>query len=84
VAAEVDSFMRRMDRLDLVPAIKDVGVSIELLREAELERHSAWLAGLEAAERARIESLTRALVNKLLHRILSGLRGTACAEPDPV
>jgi glutamyl-tRNA reductase len=84
VAAELDSFMRWMDGLDLVPAIKDIRVSIELLREAELGRNRAWLAGLEPAERARIESLTRALVNKLLHRILSGLRSAGGTPPDPV
>jgi glutamyl-tRNA reductase len=83
VAAELDSFMRWMSGLELVPAIKDIRVSIEQLREAELGRHRAWLAGLEPAERARIESLTRALVNKLLHRILSGLRGAGGGVPDP-
>lgn len=84
VGAELDSFMRWMSGLDLVPAIKDIRVSIEQLRDAELNRHRAWLAGLAPAERARIESLTRALVNKLLHRILSGLRGAGGGVPDPV
>lgn len=83
VASELDSFMRWMSRLDLVPAIKDIRVSIEQLRDAELERHRAWLAGLAPAERARVESLTRALVNKLLHRILSGLRNGGGDVPDP-
>jgi glutamyl-tRNA reductase len=66
-----------------VPAIKDIRVSIEQLREAELGRHRAWLATLEPAERDRIESLTRTLVNKLLHRILAGLRSTGVGSPDP-
>ena len=84
VAAELDSFLRWMDGLDLVPAIKDIRASIEHLREAELGRLGGWLAGLEPAERARIESLTRALVNKVLHRILSGLRSPGDAHPDLV
>jgi glutamyl-tRNA reductase len=84
VAAELDSFMRWMNGLDLIPAIKDIRVSIEHLREGELGRHGAWLASLEPAERARIESLTHALVNKLLHRILSGLRSTGSTGPDPI
>jgi glutamyl-tRNA reductase len=82
VADALASFMRWMDGLDLVPAIKDIRVSIEQLRDAELGRHRAWLAGLEPAERQRIESLTRTLVNKLLHRILSGLRSTGAGAPD--
>src|SRR5690242_11193427 len=56
------SFMRWMDGLDLVPAIKDIRVSIEQLRDTELGRHRAWLATIEPAERARIEALTRTLV----------------------
>jgi glutamyl-tRNA reductase len=78
------SFMRWMDGLDLVPAIKDIRVSIEQLRDTELGRHRAWLATIEPAERARIEALTRTLVNKLLHRILAGLRNTGAGSPDPV
>lgn len=84
VEGEVDSFMRWISGLDLVPAIKDIRGSIEQLRDAELERHRAWLSALDPAERARIESLTRTLVNKLLHRILSGLRSSSGGEPDPV
>jgi glutamyl-tRNA reductase len=84
VASEVASFMRWMDGLDLVPAIKDIRVSMEHLRDTELGRHRAWLAGLEPAERERVESLTRALVNKLLHRILSGLRRGGAGTSDPV
>jgi glutamyl-tRNA reductase len=54
VELEVDSFMRWLEGLELVPAIKDIR--------------------LEPGERARIEMMTRSLVNKLLHRVLSGLR----------
>jgi len=74
IELEVDSFMRWLEGLELVPAIKDIRSSIEQLRADELERHRVWLAGLEPEERARIESMTRSLVNKLLHRVLSGLR----------
>jgi glutamyl-tRNA reductase len=74
VELEVDSFMRWLEGLELVPAIKEIRSSIEQLRTGELERHRAWLAGLAPGERARIELMTRSLVNKLLHRVLSGLR----------
>lgn len=73
-----------MDGLDLVLAIKDIRASFEHLREAELGRLGGWLAGLEPAERPGIESLTHALVNKVLHRILSGLRSPGDAQPDLV
>jgi glutamyl-tRNA reductase len=82
IELEVDSFMRWLERLELVPAIKDIRSSIEQLREGELQRHRAWLAGLPADERARVELLTRSLVNKLLHRVLSGLRHNHNAPAD--
>ncbi len=74
VEFEVGAFLRWLGGLELVPAIKDIRSSVEQLRDFELARHRAWLATLGPAERERIEALTRGLVNKLLHRILSGLR----------
>ena len=74
VELELDAFIKWLDELALVPAIKDIRSSIEQLRDAELERHRAWLASLEPADCARIESLTRGIANKLLHRVLCGLR----------
>ncbi|MGH8014283.1 MAG: glutamyl-tRNA reductase, partial [Candidatus Binataceae bacterium] len=82
VETELESFCKWIDQLDLVPAIKDIRSSIELLRDNELERHRAWLAALAPAERERIEALTRSLVNKLLHRVLSGLREGRTGTPD--
>jgi glutamyl-tRNA reductase len=82
VELELDSFMRWLEGLELVPAIKDIRSSIEQLRTRELERHRGWLAGLGSAERAHIEMLTRSLVNKLLHRVLSGLRDSHNGAPE--
>jgi glutamyl-tRNA reductase len=82
IELEVDSFMRWLERLELVPAIKDIRSSIEQLRVGELERHRAWLASLAPDERARIELMTRSLVNKLLHRVLSGLRDSQNAAAE--
>jgi glutamyl-tRNA reductase len=82
VDQELDSFMRWLDGLELVPAIKDIRSSIERLRELELQRHSGWLAGLAPAERTRIEALTRGLANKVFHRVLSGLRAGRTGKGD--
>ena len=82
IEIEVDSFMGWLERLKLVPAIKDIRSSIEQLRMSELERHRAWLASLGPDERARIELMTRSLVNKLLHRVLSGLRDSQVGEAE--
>jgi glutamyl-tRNA reductase len=74
VELELESFLKWMAGLDLIPTIKDIRYSIERLRDAELGRHRGWLDGLDSIERERVESLTRGLTNKLLHRILSGLK----------
>lgn len=74
VELELESFLKWLAGLDLTPTIKDIRYSIERLRDVEMGRHRGWLAQLEPAERERVEILTRGLTNKLLHRILSGLK----------
>jgi len=82
VELELESFWRWMNGLDLVPAIKDIRTSMERLREQELARHRSWLLELSPEGRARVELVTRGLVNKVLHRILAGLRRREDALPD--
>ena len=77
VDGEVEAFVKWLDGLELVPAIKDIRSSIELLRDAELQRHRSWLATLPLDEGTRIEAMTRGLVNKLLHPPLESLRSEA-------
>jgi glutamyl-tRNA reductase len=74
VQQELEAFDRWLDELGLVPAIKEIRLSMEQLRDYELRRHRTWLAGLAPVEQVRVELLTRGLVNKLLHRVLAGLR----------
>ncbi len=82
VELELESFERWMAGLDLVPTIKDIRYSIERLRDVELGRNRGWIAALDPAERERVELLTRSLTNKLIHRILLGLRqgGNSAAD----
>jgi glutamyl-tRNA reductase len=84
VDQEVETFQKWLDGLELVPAIKDIRSSIEMLRGAELDRHRNWLATLAPDERERVEALTRGLVNKLLHRVLTGLREGRSGLPDGI
>ena len=82
VEQELKAFERWMAGLDLVPTIKDIRYSIERLRDIELGRNQSWIATLGPSERERVELLTRSLTNKLLHRILLGLRqgGNSAAD----
>lgn len=74
VDVELEAFWRWLSGLELVPAIKDIRANIERLREAELKRHRAWLANLPEDQRIHIEALSRGIINKILHQILSELR----------
>jgi glutamyl-tRNA reductase len=82
VEQELEAFERWMAGLDLVPTIKDIRYSIERLRDVELGRNQSWIAALNPSERQRVELLTRSLTNKLIHRILLGLRqgGNSAAD----
>ncbi len=82
VVEEIEAFLKWLAELEIVPTIKDIRVSMEQLRDLELARHRAWLKTLEPAERERIEMLTRGLVNKLLHRVMSGLRHHDSNSPE--
>ena len=49
------------------PTIRDVRARAEAVRHAELDRLSAKLASLDDKQRAAVESLTRGIINTLLH-----------------
>jgi glutamyl-tRNA reductase len=64
-----------------VPAITALRRRGEDIRESELVRARARLAGLSPSERRAVESLTAQIVNKLLHVPTVRLKDAA-ATPD--
>jgi glutamyl-tRNA reductase len=62
VAAEADRFREWQASLDVVPAIASLRARAEEIRTSEIER-----AKLTGAERRAAESVTAAVLNKLLH-----------------
>ena len=79
VQAEVERYESRMQGLDAVPAIRALQKGAEELRQAELRRTSARLAGepLTAGQMAAVEALTRSLTTKLLQAPMTALRAAA-------
>jgi glutamyl-tRNA reductase len=65
--------------LRAVPTIRHLRERVEALRADELERALAKLS-LDDAQRAGVDALTRALVNKILHEPVSRLRREAERE----
>lgn len=74
---EVAAFANWMRTQDAVPALTLLREHAESLRNAELERALRRLADLSPEERGVVESLTRSIVNKLLHTPTRRLRDAA-------
>lgn len=73
VAAEVAAFESWFNALEVVPTIVALREKLEGIQRAELAK-AAWLARLPEAERGRVEALTAAILNKILHDPTIGLK----------
>jgi len=67
VAEEVDRFVAVSAARTVAPVVSALHERAESIRRAELDRHSARLAGLDERQREVVEAITRGLVAKLLH-----------------
>jgi glutamyl-tRNA reductase len=80
VQLEAERYGERLAQAPATEAIKQLQLSAEALREAELARITQRLnnlnAPLTAEQQSAIEHLTRSLTNKLLHPQIIALRGT--------
>lgn len=67
VAGEIGQFLAWLSSLEVVPTIVALRSRFEDIRRAELAKTCAAWKDLSPEEEKRLESLTNALVNKLLH-----------------
>jgi glutamyl-tRNA reductase len=74
VDAEVAAFWRWLGHLDVVPTIVALRDKAETIRRAELEKTLRSLKDVSPEERAALESLTTAIINKLLHAPITRLK----------
>jgi glutamyl-tRNA reductase len=72
--AAVESFMHWWRVREIVPTIAALRRQAERVRGVELEKTLARLPGLNAEERRRVDALTSAIVNKLLHQPIVALK----------
>jgi glutamyl-tRNA reductase len=81
IAAETAAYLGGRREARLAPTIRALRSRAEQVRQQELAKASARLAGLDERQRAAVEAVTRGLVNKLLHDPV--VRGkTLAARPD--
>jgi glutamyl-tRNA reductase len=74
---QVQAFLEWRAVQSVVPTIRDLTSYAEQIRSAELHRALSHLSSLTPAEQQAIESLTVAIVNKLLHEPIMALK-----DPD--
>jgi glutamyl-tRNA reductase len=68
VAEEAADFGRWLAALDVLPAITSLRALAEQIRASELERAASRFASLSAEQREQLDVVTRAMLQKLLHR----------------
>jgi glutamyl-tRNA reductase len=74
VEAEVAQFMSWLDTLEATPLIKTMRLQADEIRRRELDRALREIKGLSEADIAKLEAMTRSIVNRMLHGPTTTLR----------
>lgn len=80
IQQELAKFLDRVHELHVVPTIVRLQDSVELMRLSEIERMRSRLGPLTAEQEAAIDSLTRGIVNKVLHTPITALKAAAKSQ----
>ncbi len=83
IAEELDAFQTELQQVAVRPTISKLRKKVESVRQVQLERALNDLDHLPEADKKRIDALTKALVNNLLHQPTEHLRASR-AESDLV
>jgi|SRR5215469_21695 len=78
---EVERFHARLQTLDVVPTIVSLQDHLETIRQAEIDRVRSRLGPLSPDQEMAVESLTRGIINKIMHTPISALK-SAAREPE--
>ena len=81
VNSEVERFQARLLTLDVVPTIVSLQDHLETIRQAEIDRVRGRLGALTPDQEIAVETLTRGIVNKIMHTPISTLK-TAAREAE--
>jgi glutamyl-tRNA reductase len=84
VSAEVESFWRWFENLEVVPTIVGLRDKAERICRRELERTLGSLKHLGDEERKSIEAMAEAIVNKLLHDPIARLKRVQRSDDEAV
>ncbi|HSA93412.1 MAG TPA: glutamyl-tRNA reductase [Terriglobales bacterium] len=81
IEAEVARFHARLETLQVVPTIVSLQDHLETIRQAEIDRVRGRLGKLTAEQESAIETMTRGIVNKVLHTPVTTLK-SAAGQPE--
>jgi len=81
VQEEVHRTMRRLASRDLVPTIVALEDRLNAIRTDEIERYNSRLGNLTPEQRQALDSLTRGIMNKILHGPITELKSGA-GQPE--
>jgi len=77
IDSEVDRFQARLQTLDVVPTIVSLQDHLETIRQAEIDRVRGRLGQLTPEQELAVETLTRGIVNKIMHTPVTTLKSAA-------
>lgn len=77
VDEEVRKFEARAQTAEVVPTIVSLQQHLETLRQAELDRVRGRLGNLTPEQEIAIETLTRGIINKIMHTPITALKASA-------
>jgi glutamyl-tRNA reductase len=81
VDEEVRKFEQRLQTAEVVPTIVSLQQHLETLRQAELDRVRGRLGTLSPEQEMAVESLTRGIINKIMHTPITTLK-SAARDPE--
>jgi glutamyl-tRNA reductase len=76
IAEEVDVFVRWLESQEITPLIVSLRESLLGVGRFELERFKPRLTQLDESQRRTVEEMTRAIIQKILHRPIRRLRSS--------
>ena len=85
IEQEVQRFYDHLDTLDVVPTIVSLQDHLETIRQAEIDKVRGRLGPLTPEQELAVDSMTKGIVNKVLHTPISTLKSAAreAKQKDP-
>jgi glutamyl-tRNA reductase len=80
IDAEVGTFLKWINSLQVVPTIVSLRRKVEQIREAETEKTLGKLSHLDEKDKQHVKALTNAIINKILHKPQAVLKEASHTE----